>query len=75
MNFVTAHKDGSTLRVGEHVLAVEGKAAEVIQDLDDGAESGSASARNISSLAAGRRTVRCGSRPRPRSSSSWATRN
>ena len=38
MNFVTAHKDGSTLRVGEHVLAVEGKAAEVIQDLDAGAE-------------------------------------
>jgi multiple sugar transport system ATP-binding protein len=38
MNFVTAHKDGTTLRVGDHVMAVEGKAAEVIQNLDDGAE-------------------------------------
>ncbi len=75
MNFVTAHKDGSTLRVGEHVLAVEGKAAEVIQDLDDGAEIRVGFRPEHLELGAGRRTVRCGSRPRPRSSSSWATRS
>jgi multiple sugar transport system ATP-binding protein len=38
MNFVTANKDGSALKVGEHVLALEGKPAEVISDLADGAE-------------------------------------